>query len=347
MTPRTILYTGKGGVGQDVGRRRHGAPLRRGGRAHARALDRPRALARRVAGGRGGRRADGGVGRPVGPAGPGPGGDGAQLVGGPGVARRAARRARRRPHRGRGADRPARRSTSCSRCCSSSATTRAASGTSSIVDCAPTGETLRLLSFPDVARWWLDKVFPHERQLLAAARPLARTLLDVSLPERGRVRRRAAAGGQPDRDERDPARPRAHVSIRLVMNPDKMVIGEAMRTFTYLNLYGYLTDAVVVNRVFPDEVEGTYFGAWRELQQRAPGAASSRPSPPSRCCARRTSRARSSARRCSTASAPRCSASGRRRRAARLAVPGAGRRGGAEREPAPRPAVRRARATSR
>jgi arsenite-transporting ATPase len=52
-----------------------------------------------------------------------------------------------------------------------------------VVDCAPTGETLRLLSFPDVARWWLDKVFGREQQLLAAARPLARTFLDVSLPE--------------------------------------------------------------------------------------------------------------------------------------------------------------------
>jgi arsenite/tail-anchored protein-transporting ATPase len=56
------------------------------------------------------------------------------------------------------------------------------------------------------------------------------------------------------------------VSIRLVMTPDRMVVTEAMRTFTYLNLYGYLTDAVVVNRVFPDAVEGTYFGAWRAVQ---------------------------------------------------------------------------------
>ena len=55
-------------------------------------------------------------------------------------------------------------------------------------------------------------------------------------------------------------------TIRLVMTPDKMVIGEAMRTFTYLNLYGYVTDAVIVNRVFPEAV-GTYFGAWRERQR--------------------------------------------------------------------------------
>jgi arsenite/tail-anchored protein-transporting ATPase len=135
-----------------------------------------------------------------------------------------------------------------------------------VVDCAPTGETLRLLSFPDVARWWLEKVFPHERQLLAAARPLARTVLDVTLPSEA-----VFADVQRLMDSligmNDILRDRHHASIRLVMNPDKMVIGEAMRTFTYLNLYGYLTDAVIVNRVFPDAVEGTYFGAWRERQQ--------------------------------------------------------------------------------
>jgi arsenite-transporting ATPase len=51
------------------------------------------------------------------------------------------------------------------------------------------------------------------------------------------------------------------------MNPERMVIKEAQRTFTYLNLYGYLTDAVVVNRVFPDAVEGGYFSAWRDVQR--------------------------------------------------------------------------------
>ena len=134
-----------------------------------------------------------------------------------------------------------------------------------VVDCAPTGETLRLLSFPDVARWWIDKVFPFERQILAAARPLARSLLDISLPSQAvfadveRLSQNLIAMNEILRD-------RTRCTIRLVMNPDKMVIGEAMRTFTYLNLYGYLTDAVIVNRVFPAGV-GDYFAGWRAVQE--------------------------------------------------------------------------------
>ena len=134
-----------------------------------------------------------------------------------------------------------------------------------VVDCAPTGETLRLLSFPDVARWWLDRVFPRERQLLAAARPIARGILDVPLPGPEAVAdvRRLMANLI---TMHEILRDAKHATIRLVMTPDRMVIAEAMRTFTYLNLYGYVTDAVVVNRVFPEEVAGGYFGAWRERQ---------------------------------------------------------------------------------
>ena len=134
-----------------------------------------------------------------------------------------------------------------------------------VVDCAPTGETLRLLSFPDVARWWLEKVFPWEKQLLAAARPIARSLLDIPLPTEAvfgdvqRLSRNLIAMNEILRD-------RETCTVRLVMNPDRMVIHEAMRTYTYLNLYGYLTDAVVVNRVFPEDV-GAYFDGWRALQQ--------------------------------------------------------------------------------
>jgi arsenite-transporting ATPase len=133
-----------------------------------------------------------------------------------------------------------------------------------VVDCAPTGETLRLLSFPDAGRWWLDRVLGRENALLSAARPLARAFLDLSLPDErvmndvSTLVRNLIAMHELLRDAR-------RVTIRLVMTPDRMVVAEAMRTFTYLNLYGYLCDAIVVNRVFPEDV-GAYFGAWRAVQ---------------------------------------------------------------------------------
>jgi arsenite-transporting ATPase len=128
-----------------------------------------------------------------------------------------------------------------------------------IVDCAPTGETLRLLSFPDVVTWWLERILPSQRKLA----PFARTLFDLPLPGDGvfddveRLARNLVAMNGILRD-------RSRTSVRLVMNPDRMVVKEAMRTFTYLNLYGYLTDAVVVNRLLPQE---GYFAAWSEVQR--------------------------------------------------------------------------------
>jgi arsenite/tail-anchored protein-transporting ATPase len=131
-----------------------------------------------------------------------------------------------------------------------------------IVDCAPTGETLRLLSFPDVVTWWLERILPSQRRLA----PFARTLFDLPLPgdavfeDVERLARNLVAMNGILRD-------RSRTTIRLVTSPDRMVVKEAMRTFTYLNLYGYLTDAVVVNRMLPAEAADGYFAAWREIQR--------------------------------------------------------------------------------
>jgi arsenite-transporting ATPase len=131
-----------------------------------------------------------------------------------------------------------------------------------IVDCAPTGETLRLLSFPDVVTWWLERILPSQRRLA----PLARTLFDVPFPgdavfdDVERLAHNLVAMN-------DILRDRSRTSVRLVTSPDRMVVKEAMRTFTYLNLYGFLTDAVVVNRVLPAEAADGYFAAWLEVQR--------------------------------------------------------------------------------
>lgn len=133
-----------------------------------------------------------------------------------------------------------------------------------IVDCAPSGETLRLLGYPEVASWWVRKVFPWNRSLLTKAAPIARAL-EIPVPEPElmdeveHLTRNLLAMDEILRDHR-------HCSVRLVMNPDRMVINEARRTFTHLCLFGYLTDAVIVNRVFPAELEDSYFSAWREQQ---------------------------------------------------------------------------------
>ena len=128
-----------------------------------------------------------------------------------------------------------------------------------VVDCAPTGETLRLLSFPDAARWWLEKAFPQQSRMVAAARPFSRGLpTEGAFEDVQRVARGVIAMNEVLRDHE-------HVSIRLVLTPERLVVDEARRTFTYLALYGFLTDAVIANRVLPAEV-GTYFGGLRDRQ---------------------------------------------------------------------------------
>jgi arsenite-transporting ATPase len=135
-----------------------------------------------------------------------------------------------------------------------------------VVDCAPTGETLKLLSFPDVAGWWVEKMLPIHRRVVGVLRPIIRPFTDLPLPGDDvyaagedlfrRLEELHALLADPDIS-----------SVRLVVNAEKMVIKEAQRTFTYLNLYGYATDAVVCNRLLPDEVQDGYFQAWKVTQQ--------------------------------------------------------------------------------
>jgi len=136
-----------------------------------------------------------------------------------------------------------------------------------VVDCAPTGETLRLLGYPNVIRWWLNRVFPFQRRVARVVRPIARAATGLEVPSEEVLDSVDHLFRQVEEMNRlllDPA----VTSVRIVLNPEKMVLAEARRSFTYLNLFGFNTDAVVVNRVLPEEAAAGYFSGWRSIQAR-------------------------------------------------------------------------------
>lgn len=136
-----------------------------------------------------------------------------------------------------------------------------------IVDCAPTGETLRLLSLPEVAEWYLTRIFPIQRQTAKIVGPLLRSVTDIPIPDDHVFESIKDLILQLDRMH-ELLTDQTKTSVRLVLNPEKMVIKEAQRTYTYLNLYGYATDLVISNRIIPIKVRDTYFDAWKNAQAR-------------------------------------------------------------------------------
>jgi arsenite/tail-anchored protein-transporting ATPase len=134
-----------------------------------------------------------------------------------------------------------------------------------IVDCAPTAETLRLLSLPEIMNWYIERIFPVERKVVRAVRPIVSKM--TTLPIAGDKVFAAVERLHRNLDDVKTILTDEKVSsVRLVVNPEKMVIAEARRTYTYLGLFGYRVDAVVVNRIIPDEVNDPYFGKWKDIQ---------------------------------------------------------------------------------
>jgi arsenite-transporting ATPase len=135
-----------------------------------------------------------------------------------------------------------------------------------VVDCAPTAETLRLLSLPEVLSWYFEKVLPTERRIMKAARPLLSRLTDLPIPE-DEVFSAAQSVFEGIEEIKELMSQPEITSARLVVNPEKMVIDEARRTYSYLSLFGYGVDGVVINRVLPDMVADPYFERWRAIQK--------------------------------------------------------------------------------
>jgi arsenite/tail-anchored protein-transporting ATPase len=135
-----------------------------------------------------------------------------------------------------------------------------------VVDCAPTAETLRLLSLPDALTWYVDRVLGPGRRVARAVRPLTRSFgasgAPLPLPDEdvfGTVEQVHRDLADVHRLLQDPTR----ATLRLVVNPERLVVAESQRLATTLSLFGYAVDAVVVNRVLPDEVDDPYLAGWK------------------------------------------------------------------------------------
>ncbi len=136
-----------------------------------------------------------------------------------------------------------------------------------IVDCAPTGETLSLLKFPELFSWYMEKLFPIEKVALKVLRPISKTAFKIELPdkhalndvERLYVNLASLQNLLKDREV---------CSIRLVTIPEKMVVEETKRNYMYLNLYNFNVDALYINRILPRNIKNAFFDGWKEVQKK-------------------------------------------------------------------------------
>lgn len=133
-----------------------------------------------------------------------------------------------------------------------------------VVDCAPTGEALRLLSFPEITKWYMKHVFNLERKAVKTVRPIAKYLVPMPIPADNVFASLESMYKKID-GFGDILTNNNVTSVRLVMNPEKMVIKETHRAFTFLCLFGISVDSVIVNKLLPDDIEDPYFSRWKEI----------------------------------------------------------------------------------
>ncbi len=136
-----------------------------------------------------------------------------------------------------------------------------------VLDCAPTAESMRFVSMPTTLEWYMKHIFPFQRGILKAVRPLANRVSPVELPPDTYFGNIADLFGKLD-GIGDLLQDPKITSVRLVTNPERMVLRETQRAFVYFSLHGLTVDGVIVNRVLPGEVTDAYFTEWRASQQK-------------------------------------------------------------------------------
>jgi arsenite-transporting ATPase len=134
-----------------------------------------------------------------------------------------------------------------------------------VVDCAPTAETLRLLALPEALNWYMDRIFPANRRIVGALRPVLSRAAGVPMPQDEVFQ--AVAGLHADLADLHDLLTGKQASVRLVLTPERVVLAEARRTYTSLALFGYAVDGVVANRVFPAEGGDSWREGWVRAQK--------------------------------------------------------------------------------
>ncbi|SFR59413.1 ArsA family ATPase [Anaeromicropila populeti] len=135
-----------------------------------------------------------------------------------------------------------------------------------IVDCAPTGETLSLLKFPELLSWYMEKLFPIGKLAVKMLAPISKTFFKVELPNK-------AAMTDIEKmylklyELQELLKNREVTSIRLVTIPEKMVVEETKRNYMYMNLYNFNVDGLYINRILPGDIENSFFQDWLQIQK--------------------------------------------------------------------------------
>lgn len=135
-----------------------------------------------------------------------------------------------------------------------------------IVDCAPTGETMSLLKFPDLFKVWMEKIFPIKKKGVKYVRPIVEPVLKIPMPDDGVFDDIEKLYEKIDYLHKL-ILDKEKVSIRIVTTPEKIVVKEAKRSFSYLHLFDYNVDAVIINKIFPEESTKGYFSRWQDMQK--------------------------------------------------------------------------------
>jgi arsenite-transporting ATPase len=136
-----------------------------------------------------------------------------------------------------------------------------------LLDCAPTGESLRFISIPTTLEWYMSKIFKLERRVARMVRPMIQTFTGLPIPQEDYFENLQALHRKLAGIDKLMADPRV-TTVRLVTNPEKVVLKETQRAFTYFCLYGLTIDAVIVNRILPAEVRDDFFSAWKVTQEK-------------------------------------------------------------------------------